>query len=645
MAEDDFELWLGRIGKDPGFRGSVRRVVNLAGALPRTGGGSRFTGARIGRGSGVGRLLASTGATAGRRARRVVVKARIVRLAGKSRQAAAAHLRYLQRDGTTRSGERGTLYGPGADDLDTATFLERGAGDRHQFRFIVAPEDGAEYDSLKPLTRRLMQQAERDLGTRLDWVAVDHFNTGNPHTHVIVRGTDERGRNLVIARDYIAQGFRERASELVTLDLGPRSEREITDAGRREIGQERFTDIDRRLLRAVDREGLVAPHHHDGREQSLRAGRIGTLARMGLAVRAGHLRWRLDPDLEKTLHAMGRRGDIMARLAEATRARGLAVAPAHQAIFDPADERTATIVGRVIARGLAGPDEDRSFLVIDGIDGRASYVDIGADDGTADPLPPDAIVRVAPARVEARAVDRTVAEIAAAHGGIYSADLHAVHDPGASERFIAAHVRRLEALRRQSRIAERGADGMWRIAPDHVDRALAHDRKRAGAAPVTIDVLASAPLGDLARHDGITVLDEDPDLARSEGLGGDFGRTVADARQRRRQWLVEAGLADRPDANAVLRRREFVRVAARLSRELGLPFVEAGEGRHVSGRYARSVRIGAVRMAVIEDGSSFSLVPWRRALERQLGREVSGRVRGSDVDWNFGRQRTRGPDR
>src|SRR5690606_33236658 len=102
-------------------------------------------------------------------------------------KAAAAHLRYLQRDGTTREGERGMLYGPDSDAVDGRAFLERGAGDRHQFRFIVSAEDGAEYEDLKPLTRRLMGQLEKDLGTRLEWAAVDHFNTGHPHTHIVLR--------------------------------------------------------------------------------------------------------------------------------------------------------------------------------------------------------------------------------------------------------------------------------------------------------------------------------------------------------------------------------------------------------------------------------------------------------------------------
>lgn len=645
MTDDDFELWLGRIGRDPGFRASVRHVVNLAGGLRRSRGrSSKFTGARIGRGSAVGRLLVSTSAYAGRRARRVVVKARIVRLAGKGAKAAAAHLRYLQRDGTTREGERGSLYGPDRDNADGKAFLERGQGDRHQFRFIVAAEDGAQYDDLKPFVRQLIAQAETDLETRLDWIAVDHFNTGHPHSHILVRGKDEHGKDLVMAREYITCGLRERATELVTLDLGPRSDREIAAADSREIAQERFTSIDRRLLRAVDEHGLVAPFHRDGVELSLRAGRLGTLARMGLATEVARGCFRLEDDLEETLRAMGRRCDIIATLDHAVRAQRVDLNPVDYAIYDPSHEPASPVVGRVIDRGLTDGDDDRSYLIVDGIEGRAHYVDIGTGDGLDERIGRGTIVRIVPAVAEAREVDRTVAEIAEANGGLYAAELHALHDPSASEQFIAAHIRRLEALRRIAGAAERYSDGMWRIAPDHLDRALAYERDRLGADPVQVEVLANVPLDRLARHDGITMLDEDRDLSDAGRLGGGFGRTVAGVLARRRQWLAEQGLAERPDVVEVLRRRELARVAVRLSQELGRGLVEPGEGGRVHGIYRQSVQVGALRMAVIEGGRGIALVPWRRTLERQLGREVSGIVRGHDVSWSFGRQRS-GPER
>jgi type IV secretory pathway VirD2 relaxase len=173
---------------------------------------------RIGRGQSVADRLKFTAAErgAGRRMRRVVVKARIVRLKLGSR-AADAHVRYLQRDGTSRDGERGRLYGAETEEADGKAFTERGREDRHQFRFIVAPEDGDNLSDLRAFTRDVMGQMEKDLGTRLDWVAVDHFNTGHPHSHVIVRGRDDLGKDLIIAQDYITDGVRLRAQELATL--------------------------------------------------------------------------------------------------------------------------------------------------------------------------------------------------------------------------------------------------------------------------------------------------------------------------------------------------------------------------------------------------------------------------------------------
>ena len=90
---------------------------------------------------------------------------------------------------------------------------------------------------LRAFTRELMADAERDLGARLDWVAVDHWNTDNPHIHVLVRGRADDGQDLVISRDYISRGFRGRAEERVSLELGPRSEHEIRAALRRKWGR------------------------------------------------------------------------------------------------------------------------------------------------------------------------------------------------------------------------------------------------------------------------------------------------------------------------------------------------------------------------------------------------------------------------
>jgi hypothetical protein len=168
---------------------------------------------RIGRGQAAADQLkrAAVDRRSGERMRRVVVKARITRVKLGSR-AAEAHIRYLQRDGTTREGERGLLYAAETDAADGDTFTKRGREDRHQFRFIVAPEDGDRLSDLRTFTRNVMRQMEEDLSTRLDWVAIDHFNTGHPHSHVVVRGRDDLGKDLIIAQDYITDGMRRDAA-------------------------------------------------------------------------------------------------------------------------------------------------------------------------------------------------------------------------------------------------------------------------------------------------------------------------------------------------------------------------------------------------------------------------------------------------
>lgn len=644
MADDDFELWLRRIGKDRPFHHSVLKSANLAGGLKRVGRqAGRFDGSRIGRGSGMGRVLGTSGRHSGERSRRAIVKARIVRLAGKGAEAVVAHVRYLQRDGTTREGERGSLYSADLDAADGKAFLERGSEDRHQFRFIVAPEDGAEYQDLKPLIRRLMIQAEKDLGTKLDWVAVDHFNTGHPHSHILVRGKDDQGKDLIIAREYITRGLRQRTVDLVNLDLGPRTDREIMRSNLREITQERFTAVDRRLMRAVDGEGLVSARHRDGVEQSLRAGRLATLSRMGLADEEQRGRWRLAENLEPTLRAMARRGDIIATLDREVRSRSLTISPMDYAVYDPTDGQAQPIVGQILARGLSDEETDREHLIIDAIDGRTHYVEIGEGGGADMSICEGAIVRISPAPVEPRDVDRTVAEIAARNGGRYSEDIHHLHVPTASERFVQAHVRRLEALRRGKAGVEREADGSWKIAPDHVGRAQQYERVRAAREPVRVAILSALRLEEMPNHNGITWLDEDASLSQRGRLGGGFGAKVTEALRQRQRWLVEQGLSEQPDMVEKLRTRELQRIARQLSRELGLGYIEAAPGDPIEGIYRRPVQVGSARMALIENSREFTLVPWRPALERRIGQEVSGMMRGRDVSWIFGRDRS-GPE-
>jgi hypothetical protein len=226
-----FEPHLGRLGTDGDsastFKRRVMRAVGRAGGNPRhvarrARGGRRGFNAH-GRGAKIAATLPremdwTFDRNAGMRVRprRVIAKTRIVKICQLQSRAAQAHLRYLRREGITFDGER-QIYTALDDAADTASFLDRGRDDRHQFRLIISPEDGAEVGSLRDLTRRLMVQMERDLETTLDWVAIDHYNTGHPHTHIVIRGVTDQDKILYIASDYINYGIRYRAREIVTL--------------------------------------------------------------------------------------------------------------------------------------------------------------------------------------------------------------------------------------------------------------------------------------------------------------------------------------------------------------------------------------------------------------------------------------------
>ncbi|MER8670160.1 relaxase/mobilization nuclease and DUF3363 domain-containing protein [Mesorhizobium sp. M1156] len=651
MQDEEFKPSLGKIGSR-GSKAGKRFAGQIRAAINRAGGGSgrrgRFIGSRAGRGGAAAAVLRARDRHAAFRQRRAVVKARIVKLAGKGVDGARAHLRYLQRDGVTREGEPGELYSADSDRVDGKAFIDRADGDRHQFRFIVAPEDGIEYDDLKPLTRRLMAQMEEDLGTKLDWVAVDHFNTGHPHTHIIVRGKDDRGENLVIARDYISSGIRERAAELVSLDLGPRTDREIKQRLRQEMERERFTSIDRQLLRLRDDDGHVSPASRDTFRQTLHQGRLRKLERMGLAEEVGSGRWRLDGELEATLRRIGERGDIIKTMHRELTGKGLARSAADYVVHDRSAEQMQPVVGRIVARGLADEITDRHYLVVDGVDGKSHYVDIGKGEATQ-PTPEGCIVRVTPRDTGPRQVDRTIAEIATANDARYSIDIHLKHDPSATERFAETHVRRLEAIRRATGRVEREPDGTWIVAPDHLDRVSDYERKRARAEPVTVHKLSSMPLERQVRFDGATWLDRElvsdtPEALHSSG----FGRDVREAQGRRRQWLIAQGLAReeqdrivyRANMLSMLRQRELNRVAGQLSDELGLSYSEAQPGDRIEGRLRRSIDLASGKYVIVEKAREFTLVPWRPVLDRSIGKEVSGVMGGEGISWTIGRQRS-----
>jgi hypothetical protein len=343
---------------------------------------------------------------------------------------------------------------------------------------------------------------------------------------------------------------------------------------------------------------------------------------------------------------MGERGDIIKALhRELARAR--IDRNSTDLVVHDASEISARLIGRIVARGLADELSDRHYLVVDAVDGRIHYIDIGNPDAT-EPTSEGSIVAVTPKQVAIKVVDQTIASIAELHAGRYSADLHLKHDPTATEGFVETHVRRLEAMRRAGIGVEREADGTWTIAPDHLDRVLRYERMQAHKAPVQVEVLSTLKLDRQTGAEGATWLDHelvdgDPAVLRDSG----FGRELRQALAQRRQWLLEQGLASEQQGSIVyranllriLRERELQKVSGQLAGQLGLLYVAQDHGR-IEGIYRRRVDLVSGRYALIERSQEFTLVPWRPVLERNLGQHVAGIAKGDGgISWTLGRGR------
>jgi type IV secretory pathway VirD2 relaxase len=578
MRDDDVRVRPGRINhgnrgakRPQTFVGEVMRAAKRAGhvgdSFRSSQGRSR---SRFGRGrrAAISIQLRSN-------SRRVVMKARVVRHQGSRFRSAPLpkHINYLKREGVTRDGEDARMFDANSEVADERAFAERCKDDRHHFRFIVSPEDAAELDNLRMFTRELLDDVERDLGTKLDWVAVDHWNTDNPHVHVLIRGRTDDGQDLVISRTYISRGFRDRAAERVTMELGPRSEREIQSALEREVEAERWTSLDRALRNIADEGAGIADLRPgapdlDPELRRLMLGRADKLERLGLAERVAPACWTLKPGLEPTLRDLGIRGDIIKTMHRVMTGSGREPDVAGFALHgdDPSDP----VLGRLVERGLHDELKGSAYAIVEGIDGRTHHLQF-ADLEFAGDAAPGAIV-------EARAYEDT---------------------QGRKRLSLATR----SDLTLQQQISAPGAT--W------LDRQL------------------------LAREPAMT------------GSGG-FGIEVREAMDRRAEHLTGEGLARRQGQRVLfsrnlldtLRTRELNDAAGKIVAETGLVYRPSAEGEHVAGIYRQRIALSSGRFAMIDDGLGFQLVPWRPALEQQLGRQVSGVMLPSGgVDWSFGRKR------
>ena len=398
MSDDsEFRIRPGRIRSTkaqqarPFVAQALAAAKKAGGGVSRSGRVTSGNRSRFGRGQRASiqanRLITS-------RTRGAVVKARVVRHSARATPL-GAHLDYLRRDGVTRDGEKARLFGPETENADIRAFAERCEEDRHHFRFIVSPDDAPDMADLKSFTRDLVGQMEKDLSTRLDWVAVDHWNTEHPHIHLIVRGVRDDGQDLVISRDYIKEGMRDRARDLITQELGQRTDLDIRRTLESQIETERWTQLDRQLVRDAGKSGIIdlAPQADQQPDafHALKVGRLRTLEVLGVAGQVGHSQWFIKPEAETVLRELGERGDIIKRMHHALTERGIERGSANYVLAG--ESLDVPVIGRLIERGLDDELKGSAYAVVDGVDGRTHHIRLAHLDAAGD-SPPGSIVEL-----------------------------------------------------------------------------------------------------------------------------------------------------------------------------------------------------------------------------------------------------------
>jgi type IV secretory pathway VirD2 relaxase len=655
------------------------------------------------------------------RARRAIVKVRVVKLRNAKSSVSRGHLAYLQREGAgverteglEGSAEltptRGQLYGPDEGvEIDGRDFVARsqesfdGRGDPHQFRIMISPEDGAELarvngdgtPNLKDTTRALMAQMEEDLGTRLDWVAVDHFDTAHPHTHIIARGVTHDGKGLNIAGEYISRGIRGRLEEELTRELGWKSELAIQQEMKRDVDAMRVTTTDRHIADGMDkltnvidlRAGSAASKfgQHSPLNRHILIGRMNHLEKMGLAQPTDKGRWQLDKDAFKTLGQIEQREqlnkDIHAAMERANIKRPVRLNDGRTDFEGNLSNRRA--IGRVIAKAL-GRDEGMNpdakgggkvRFIIDGTDGYVSTVETGMDTRAGEAAKVGSIIEVSPPNL--RTVDRNIQAIATGkdyHGkphnglvGYYAITTSGPEDwtDGSGSRgaaHIRAHRLRLAALAKAGvvEVVSKDKDGdpyEWRVPKDFEERAIALDMKQGRASGVKL--LSVQDLEQQLASPGATWLDRAQVSWGRGDMGGisskisPFAKELYTAFQQRREWLIKRGYAelhqDAQKASIIYKRgymkaletEGFNAATEKLESMTSKAHIAAQSGRLIEGTVAQKYELPHGPHAMIETQRAFYLVPWESHHAQKWGKRIKGRVlSGGGIDWETGRTR------
>ncbi len=607
IRPDPYDLdRLGRMGSGHAHEPSINSQLarRLAGFKGRSSGASkaRKAGHASGHGTGFDRL------------QRVVVKVHVSRhRPGKVHGSVLRHVSYVGRESASLDGKHGVFYDAMQEGLDARQIVKDWEQDRHHFRLIVSAEKAGDLPDTNKYIRTVMARVERDLGTSLQWLAVNHYNTDNPHTHILFRGIKQDGTDLVIPRQYVSYGIRRRAEEVATEILGPRSAEDIRREQASHIEAERFTALDRMIERHLE-AGKIDLHPDkrigfgaDDRTRIL--GRLQFLQTMDLAKKGKGTWWILDPEFGLKLRDLGQRNDIV-KVLYATlgnQAGYVERLGARNALAEP-------ILGALVAKGSVDEISDRKFVVVRACTGRLYFSQVPEDESHRR-AQSGSVVELGAKAYRQNVLAEEVTIVAQSHDGVYTAADHAVflakQHPEVTPDQAIARIR--SATAKLAFVAGHNGAGVQQVGETQfrIDAQVFQKFTAARRGQTDLRIVSAYSLEKQVEARALTWLDRQLFQPSQPGQSSQalWNGQFAEALERRRQWLVGQGLAEftGPDQKAItfkvgamahLRSVEFQQVLTDIAGEFKRPAVRLPREVTITGRYTglRELHTGPIAL-------------------------------------------------
>jgi hypothetical protein len=182
----------------------------------------------------------------------------------------------------------------------------------------------------------------------------------------------------------VKHGIRGIAEDICTRQIGYRTSRDAAEAERREIGETRFTSLNRAILREAQKSprGPESPYFivvknpaqaglNDAARLHLNhvAARLAVLQRMGLAESTAPHTWHVRYDVEEILRAIQRVSDRQKTLA----AHGVPTSDERLPIEIHDMRQLTSVEGRILVHGQ-DEQSGQSYLILEGTDAKVHFI-------------------------------------------------------------------------------------------------------------------------------------------------------------------------------------------------------------------------------------------------------------------------------